>query len=127
MRGEMRYADTIPHRCIASYYLEVLFSLFFLSSSDIFITLRCVFILSPNRLIRFRLRIYAITFKNKILIVYFGILAVARFAVGLASFLQPATFLDLPPIPIEAFNLCPTVAHPRFKLVPVSIATVFGE
>jgi len=67
------------------------------------------------------------TLKNKILVVYFGTLALARLVMGLASFLHPVTFLDLPPIPIEAFNLCPTVAHPRFKLVPVSIATVFGE
>ena len=70
---------------------------------------------------------YAITFRNKIVAVYFGTLAFARLAVTLASaFLQPVTFIELPPVPVDAFNLCPVVVHLRFKLAPNSLSTTFG-
>jgi len=87
-----------------------------------------VFILSLDQLIRFHVRVYAITFKNKILAVYFGTLALARLAVSLASaFARPVAFVDLPPIPIDAFNFCPVVPNLQFKLVPNAIGTAFGE
>ena len=81
-----------------------------------------------NQQVRFRLRIYAITFKNKILAAYFGALAVTRLTVTLvASFVQPPTVVDLPPLPIDAFNLCGIVANLQFRMVPASIATAFGQ
>ena len=87
-----------------------------------------MFILSLDQLIRFHVRVYAITFKNKILAVYFGTLALARLAVSLASaFARPVAFVDLPPIPIDAFNFCPVVPNLQFKLVPNAIGTAFGE
>jgi len=103
-----------------------MFSLF---SSDIFITLRyTVFILSLDQLIGFHLRVYAITFRNKILAVYFGTLALARLAVSLASsFARPVAFVDLPPIPIDAFNFCPVLPNLQFRLVPNALGTVFGK
>jgi len=36
-------------------------------------------------------------------------------------------YLDLPPIPIETFNLCLMLPRFQFKLVPYTIATVFGD
>jgi len=103
-----------------------MFSLF---SSDIFITLRyTVFLLSLNQLIPFHLRVYAISFRNKTLVVYFGTLASARLAVSLASaFARPVAFVDLPPIPIDALNFCPVVPNLQFRLVPNAIGTAFGE
>lgn len=103
--------------------------MFFLSSSDIFITLRYdLFVSFLSRMIRFRLRVYAITFRNKILAAYFGTLVLARLTVSLASsFVQPVIFTDLPPIPINTFGFCPIVAHLRFRLIPSAIGTAFGE
>jgi hypothetical protein len=66
---------------------------------------------------RLPLRIYAITLGNKILMVYFGTLALARLAVSLASsFVKPPVIATLPHIPVDAFNL----------LAPNSIGTAFG-
>ena len=68
------------------------------------------------------------TLRNKFIGLYFGTLAAVRFAVALASpFVKPATLLDLPPVPIDAFNLCPIVAQFEFKYLPNAIGTVFGE
>ena len=87
-----------------------------------------MFILSLNRLIRLCLRVYAITFGNKILAVYFGTLALARLAVSLASsFVRPVAFVDLPPIPIDAFNFCAVVPQLQFRFVPNAVGTAFGE
>ena len=99
-----------------------------MSSADVFITLRsAIIILSLRRLIRSRPRIYALTSRNKILAVYFGSLSLTRLVVSLVSYLQPVTFLLLPPIPLDIFKMCTFITHPRFKLVPVAIASVFGE
>ena len=62
------------------------------------------------------------TFKNKILAAYLGSLALARLAVSLAtSFVKPPTIVSLPPLPVDAFNLCGIVVHLQFKMVPNSI------
>jgi len=96
--------------CLASYYFQVVLIMFFLFSSDIFIALR----------------IYAITFRNKILATYFVALAVARLTVVLvAMFVRPPTIVDLPQLPVDAFNLCGIVVNPPFKMVPNAIATTF--
>ncbi|KAF9646546.1 hypothetical protein BDM02DRAFT_3188752 [Thelephora ganbajun] len=107
------YADAaLLLRCLAGYYVQVLLIMFFLFSSDIFITLR----------------VYAITFKNKMLVVYFGTLALARLAMSLASaFTKPPAIIDLPRIPVDAFNLCGIMVTLQFKLVPNAIGTAFGE
>jgi len=44
-----------------------------------------------------------------------------------ASFVKPPTVVDLPSLPIDAFNLCGIVANLQFRMVPISIATVFGK
>jgi len=56
-------------------------------------------------------RIYAITLRNRILVAYFGILAVTRLVMGLVT-----AFVHSPGI---ATNL-------QFKLIPNTIGTVFG-
>lgn len=67
------------------------------------------------------------TFKNKILTAYLVTLALARLAVSLAtSFVKPAMIVDLPPLPVDAFDLCGVVIHLQFKMVPNSIGTAFG-
>ena len=82
---------------------------------------------SFNQLIWRHIRIYAITFKNKILAVYFGSLALTRVAMTLAStFTKPPVIISLPRIPVDAFNLCGIKIDLQFKLVPNSIGTVFG-
>lgn len=59
---------------------------------------------------------YTIAFRNKLLAVYFGTLALAKLVLTLASsFLPPFMLLALPspppPIPTDTFNLCPVVKH----------------
>ena len=77
---------------------------------------------------RFHLRVYALTLRNKFVAVYFGTLALTRFAISLASPLaKPVGVFDLPPIPIETFNLCLMIPQFKFRLVPFTLATVFGE
>ena len=67
------------------------------------------------------------TFKNKILTTYLGTLALARLAVSFAtSFLKPPTIVGLPPLPVDAFDLCGIVVHLQFKMVPNSIGAAFG-
>ena len=59
---------------------------------------------------------------------YFGALALARVAVSLAtSFIKPPTIVDLPPFPVDAFDLCGIVVHLQFKMVPNSIGSAFGK
>ena len=101
--------------CLHYFEVDIVFSFFFFSST--------------NRLIRFRyLRIYAISFKNKFVAVYFGTLALLRLILSLAStFLRPMTLFGVPNLPIDTSNLCPTNIHLEFKLVPYVIATTFGE
>jgi len=110
---EIYYASSPSHsktECLAAYYVQVVLIVFFLFSSDIFITLR----------------VYAITFRNKAFVVYFGTLALTRFVVSLAaSFLKPPTIVSLPPVPVDAFNLCATVADIQFGSAPNSIGTAF--
>jgi len=97
--------------CLAGYYAQVVLIVFFLFSSDVFITLR----------------IYAISSKNKILLAYLGALVLARTAMALASpFVDPPAVVSLPQVPVDAFNLCGVVTDLRFLLVPNSIGTVFG-
>ena len=68
------------------------------------------------------------TFKNKILAAYLGTLAFARLVVSLAtSFTKPPTIVNLPPLPVDAFNLCGIVTHLQFKIVPNAMATAFGK
>ena len=102
---------------------------FFLFFSDIFITLRCV-VPSPvplNQPMRFRPRLYAITLKNNTLVVYFGILAFARLTTFLVSFFVDPTFVvDLPEVPVDAFNMCAINMNPELTLAPISIGTTFG-
>ena len=86
-----------------------------------------VFILSLGHLIQFHLRVYALTFGNKLLVVYFGALALTKFVVSLASFLPHETVVDPPPIPLEVFKMCATLTPLPFKSVPIAIGTVFGE
>jgi len=96
--------------CIAGYYIQVVLISFFLLSSDIFVTLR----------------VYAITSKNKIFAVYFGIMVLARTALALAlSFRKPPAVTPLPPLPIDAFSLCAVVVDLRLMLIPSSIGTAF--
>lgn len=85
--------------------------MFFLFSSDIFITLR----------------IYAITSGKTIFVVYFGTLALARLTVALAtSFVKAPTVANFPSIPVvDVTHLCVIVIDLQFKLVPNSIATAF--
>ena len=43
------------------------------------------------------------------------------------AFAKPPTFVELPPVPIDAFNVCgPVVDDLRFMLVPSSLGTAFG-
>ena len=86
-----------------------------------------VFILSLDRLIRFRSRIYGITFGNKIVMAYFGAVALTKFVVSLVSFLPNVKNVYLPPIPLDVFNLCAVGARLRFRLVPIVMGTTFGE
>ena len=59
---------------------------------------------------------------------YFGAMAMARLALSLAAcFLRPVELLDLPPIPIDAFNLCPIVARYELRYATGVVGTVFGE
>jgi len=59
---------------------------------------------------------------------YFGTMALARLALSLAAcFLRPVEFTDLPPIPIDAFNLCPIVARYELRYATGAIGTAFGE
>ena len=87
--------------------------MFFLFSSDIFVTLRYA-ALSPRCLARptntIHLRIYAITLGNKVLVAYFGLLALARLVMAfVTAFYNPSA-----PMPIQ------------FRLVPNSVGTTFG-
>lgn len=97
--------------CLAGYYVQVVLIVFFLLSSDIFITLR----------------IYAISLGNRMLVAYFGTMALARLTLSLASsFANPIAVVNLPRIPeIDAFNLCGLIIDLRFKLVPNAIGTAF--
>ena len=80
-----------------------------------------------NQPIRPSPRVYAITFKNKILAVYCGTLTLARLSMALATaFFKPPTFIDLPALPIDAFNMCLSVVDLRLMLIPSSLGTAFG-
>lgn len=73
------------------------------------------------------LRVYAITFRNRPLAVYFGTLVLSKIALGLtSSFRKPPTIIALPPIPIDAFNLCAITVDLHLILFHNSIGTVFG-
>jgi len=115
--------------CLTGYYVQVVLIMFFLVSSDIFITLRCAEFHSalPGWLMRRRPRIYAITSGKTIFAVYFGTLALARLTVALAtSFTTAPTIANFPPLPVDATHLCVIVIDLQFKLAPNSIATAFG-
>ena len=77
--------------------------------------------------LRFRLRVYAISFKNKVFVVYFGILALARSVTTFASVIAtPPAITPFPPLPIDASNLCGIGVDIHLMLVPYSIGTAFG-
>ena len=83
---------------------------------------------SFDRLIQLRLRMYAVTLRNKFLAVYFGALALTRLSLGLASaFSNHPTVTSSPDTPvIDAFNLCVTIIELRFTLALSSVGTTFG-
>ena len=86
--------------------------------------------LSHNQLTRFHRRVYALTFRNKFVALYFGSLAATKFATFFISSLSnPVGLFDLPkiPIPLDTFNACLVIPKFRIKLVPNSLATAFGE
>jgi len=125
-------AETPPPRCTAGYRAQVALSSFFLLSSDVFITLRYAvptFVLQLADIWCY-LRVYALTVRNKFIVVYFGSIAVTRYAMSLAlSLAGPIRLFDLPqtPIPLDTLNTCLVIPQFRFKLVPNSLAIVFGE
>ena len=120
------------HRCSAVYYIRVPSITFFLLSSDIFITLRCGLVACiPNELTRFLFRIYAITFSNKILAVYFGSLALAKSATSLAALLGAtlgfASYQDLSTqAEIDPIHFCGIITNVKSMWIPYSIGIVFG-
>jgi len=72
------------------------------------------------------LRVYAVTFRNKVLVVYFGTLALARFMIALIVVLiKHPTIVGSLPVPIDAFNQCATVMDLRLMLIPSSLGTAF--
>jgi len=74
-----------------------------------------------------RPRLYAITFNNKVLAAYFGTLTLARLTTTLVTaFLKTPTFIELLPVPIDAFNMCATNVDIRLMLIPSSLGTAFG-
>ena len=76
---------------------------------------------------RLHLRVYAITFKNKVIGIYLGALALARLATSLASpFVGPPKFVDLSQLPIGNFSMCGIIVDLQFMIVPSSIGTAFG-
>lgn len=84
-------------------------------------------LISITRPIRLSPRVYAISSKNKLLAVYLGTLASAKFIVTLASsFIRPPVIVMFPPLPVDAAKLCGYVMDFKFKLVPHSIGTTFG-
>jgi len=96
--------------CRVSYNVQVISFMIFLLSSDTFIVLR----------------VYAITFRNKRLAVYFGTLILARFTIGLvAAFIKPPTILEFPLVPVDAFNQCATIVNLHLMLIPSSLGTAF--
>lgn len=55
-------------------------------------------------------------------------LTLARLTMALVSSLsKPPVIIDLPQLPIDAFNLCGTVVDLKLMLVPSSVGTVFGK
>lgn len=80
-----------------------------------------------DRLIQFPPRIYALTFKNKLLMVYFGSMALTGFIVSVIGFSsRPPEIVTLPWLPTDSASLCTLIAIFKFKLVPLSILTTFG-
>ena len=70
---------------------------------------------------------YAITSQNKILAVYFGTLVLTRLTVPLASsFAKSPVFVDLPPVPLDAFNICAVTVDLKLMLIPSSVGAAFG-
>ena len=73
---------------------------------------------------RFRLRVYAITCKNKIIAAYFGILLLARLAVSLGTtFNSPPVVVKSPPVSIDVTESCGLVTGLHSKL---AVGTVSG-
>ena len=84
---------------------------------------------SLDQLIRPHLRIHALTSRNKLFTVYFGTLALARLVASLVTWLiNPPVYMDLPQIPVDAFNLCgtTTIVNPHLRSIPNSIGTAYG-
>ena len=58
---------------------------------------------------------------------YFGTLVLTRFTVPLVvSFVKSPAAVDLPMVPIDAFDLCTHAVNLRFMLVPNSVGAAFG-
>ena len=101
---------------------------FFLVSPDTFVMLRyAVFtsIAQPSDPIS--PRVYAITRKNRILVVYLGTLALARLIISIAStFTKHPKAIGLYPYPIDVSNLCVIVTSRRFISIQNSIGAAFS-
>ena len=84
-------------------------------------------LVSLNQLIQFCSRVYAISSGNRVLVIYFVTLLLARMAISLVlAFAVPPGFRDLQSIPIDAFNLCGIIRDLKCMAVPYLIGTVFG-
>ena len=85
---------------------------------------------SLNWLIRFHLRVYALTFRNKFIALYFGSLVVTKFVtLFISTHSNPVGLFDLPqiPIPLDTFDACLVIPKLRIKRVPLALSTAFGE
>ena len=59
--------------------------------------------------------------------VYFGILMLARLAMSLTTAVfKPPMFVDLLPVPVDAFNMCLPVVDLRLMVIPSSLGSAFG-
>ena len=122
--------DVTLFRSMVGYYITAVSAAFFLCSSDIFITLRCVVFPKPLAQLTntFYLRIYAITSRNKILAAYFGLLALGRLALLLVMTLAiPLVASDPNALPPNVFTRCGLVKYFRLQAIPAYIGTAFGK
>ena len=113
---------------MAVYYLGTISIDFFFVSSVTFITLRyAVFTCIAQPSDQISPREYAITRKNRILVVYLGTLVLARLIISLAStFIKHPKTIDIYPYPIDVSNLCVIVTSRRFRSIQNSIGAAFS-
>ena len=83
--------------------------------------------MSFDPLIRSHPRIYAVASRNKMVVVYFAALMLARLSTELVIiFIKPPVVVDIHLIPADAFNLCMVTIDLQLMLIPNSIGTAFG-